>query len=106
MEEQPKRRGRPPKGEMGFRKTDDITRYNREYKKLQYEKDSEKYKKLRSFYNYRNNYEIPQKWIDKYHEDIAMAVALKELHKKMGDELFNKIVEDLGEMDFPKKNKN
>jgi len=106
MEEQPKRRGRPPKGEMPVRTKDDITRYNREYKKLQYEKDANKSKRMRSFYNYKSNYEIPQQWIDKYHEDVSLAIALKELHKKMGDELFYNIVDDLGKMDFPKKNKN
>jgi len=106
MEEQPKRRGRPRKGDTYPRVTEDITKYNREYKRMQYDNETDKSKRTRSFYNYRSNYEIPKQWIDKYHEDVTMAIALKELHKKMGNELFSKIVEDLGEMDFPKKNKN
>jgi hypothetical protein len=103
MDEKPVKRGRPI--ESGFKKTDDITRYNREYKKKQYENETVSSRRLRNLYGLKARYEIPQQWIDKYKEDVTMAIALKDLYIKIGDELFSKLLEDLGEMDFPKKNK-
>ncbi len=103
MEEQPKRRGRPLKVEP--KKTEDISKYNREYKKMQYDRDADKCKRLRNFYNYKNQYVIAQQWVEKYHEDVTLAISLKELQNKMGKELFSRILEDLEEMDFPKREK-
>jgi len=101
-EQQKPKRGRPQT--HGKTTTyEDRMAFNKEYKRMKYLENSEHCKKQRNLYGYKNRFEIPQKWIDKYGVETTNAILLKELQIKMGDELFNNVLNDLAEMNFPKK---
>ena len=101
-EQQKPRRGRPPTHGKTTTKRE-RGEYLREYKRMKYLENSEHCKKQRNLYGYKNRFEIPQKWIDKYGVELTNAILLKELQIKMGSELFSNVLNDLEEMNFPKK---
>jgi hypothetical protein len=107
MNEQTEQQQKPKRGRpQTHGKTttyEDRMAFNKEYKRMKYLENSEQCKKQRNLYGYKNRFEIPQKWIDKYGVELTNAILLKELQIKMGDELFNNVLNDLGEMNFPKK---